>query len=253
MINWVATRYHHRKGYFDLIKRFLVPSEFLIAKMVEAGWDRERFTHLPTFAYSHASPALTRERNRVLYAGRLDYGKGIHVLLEAVLRIRQKFGLELALRIAGHGDEEYIRTLQQFVQNNKLDGVTFVGGINKEELYGEYARAIVSVIPSLYYDNMPNSALESLSCGTPVIAPNHGCFPEIVVNGETGFLYRPGNVDDLASAILKFVDGANLDSAMNENAKQLIERRHSPEVHYATLMSVVKSLMSEHVSHKEIQ
>lgn len=252
MINWLAMTYNTSKGHFSLIRKFLAPSEFLINKMIEAGWSRDQFIHLPTFAHVDARAALPRESDRILYAGRLDYGKGIHVLLEAILRIRDQYGVVLNLRIAGDGDDEYIEVLRKFVQTNRLDKVTFVGRQSKDKLYNEYGSAIVSVIPSLYYDNMPNSALESLSCGTPVVAPNHGCFPEFVENGKTGFLYRPGDADDLATAIMKIVNGDRLSPTMNENAMQLIKQKHSPEVHYAKLMGVVKSMIAKDFSTKEI-
>ena len=71
-------------------------------------------------------------------------------------------------------------------------------------------KSLFSVAPSLLYDNMPNSVLESLAAGTPAIASNHGSFPEIIINGDTGLLFNPGDVKDLSNKIKILLDNKKL-------------------------------------------
>lgn len=241
-VNYMATKVHFAKGYFDLIRHFVSPSRFLINKMVEAGWERERFYHLPTFANSQQPQSGVNEEGHVIYAGRLEHIKGVHLLLESMKILKQRYGFLVKVKVAGGGNEEYVARLKKYCYDNELSNVDFLGELDKAELFQLLGQSVLSVIPSLCYDNLPNSALESLSCGVPIIVPAHGCFPEIVVGGETGFLFEPGNPEDLASKMRLVLSNQGLREAMKEKSIELIQRHYSPEVHYKLLMSVIEEI-----------
>ncbi len=97
----------------------------------------------------------------------------------------------------GNADEEFRRA---------HPGATFLGfASTSERLRQAYSAADVTVVPSLI-DNLPNTAIESLLCGTPVAGSNAGGIPDIVIPGETGWLFDPRNSEQLA-AILKRLSG----------------------------------------------
>jgi glycosyltransferase involved in cell wall biosynthesis len=240
IVNYLATKYHSHKGYFNLIPHFASPSKFLIKKMVEAGWDERKFFHLPTFAVEPPHLGLERKPHQLLYAGRLEYIKGIHHLLEAVKLLSLDYGMQVNLKIAGNGDEKYVTELKKYATTNGLNQIEFLGNLNKNELLTHYQESILSVVPSLVYDNIPNSALESLSCGTPVIAPNHGCFPELIIDGQTGFLYKPQEAKDMAKKIFKVLDDISLQNTLRKQSLEFIEKYHSPKIHYNILESIMK-------------
>lgn len=89
-----------------------------------------------------------------------------------------------------------------------------------------YSAADVFVIPSLE-DNQPNTVLESMACGTPVVGFKTGGIPEMVEDGATGLLVPPGNVEELARAIEFLLDRPQDRSAMGTRARKRIEETFS--------------------------
>jgi len=238
-VNYAATRFHRKAGYYDLISTFVVPSRFTIEKMVAGGFSRERLVHLPTFVSGEREPAAAGERPaEIVYVGRAEEIKGVHLLLDAI-RILKERGepTGYTVRIIGSGDTDYLDRLQSFVREHGLANVTFAGVLAEDEVRRALAGARCSVAPSLWYDNMPNAVLESLAEGTPVIAPNHGSFPEIVVHGETGLLVEPNDAGALADAIATLAGDPGRAAILGRQGSAFVAEHHSAEAHYERLMS----------------
>jgi glycosyltransferase involved in cell wall biosynthesis len=239
-VNYAATRFHQIAGYYGLIDRFIVPSGFTLEKMVDAGWDRGRLSHVPTLvAPSRSSDGISDRPPVVVYVGRLDKLKGVHLLLEAVRLLTSTRGRPtFELRIVGSGDADYVETLTNFVSEHGLSNVAFLGERGEDEVRAELRGARCSVAPSLWYENMPNSVLESMAEGTPVVAPDHGSFPEIVRGGETGVLVRPGDPVALADGIEALVQDPGAASRLGARAAEFVAAHHSADRHYERLLNV---------------
>lgn len=251
-VNYVASRYHEAAGYFDLIPKFVVPTRFTIAKLVEGGWGQERMVHIPTFVTSTNSAATVMDNilPTIAFVGRLDYLKGVHVLLDAVRIIEERDETvpQFNVCIVGTGEQGYVQSLHDFVAEHKLRNIEFVGTKNRTEI-GEILRsARCSIVPSLWYENMPNSALESMAEGTPVVAPNHGCFPELIEDGVSGLLVAPDDSRSLADAIRRLLHEPELTVSMGAHAAETARRDHSPERHYELLMSTFDDISAAHPS-----
>ncbi len=242
LVNYLATKYHQAKGYFDLIENFASPTRFLMDKMTSAGWTTQRLFHLPTFAEHFPADTESVRKEQILYAGRLEHIKGVHVLLQAMRIVQREYGFPVGLKLAGGGDEAYVDSLRRYCEGNSVGDVEFVGSLNKDELMSLYSESLFSVIPSLWYDNLPNSGLESLSAGTPVIASNHGCFPELVTSGRNGLLFAPGSAEDLANAMIALLTDRVRLEEMRGGALAGFRDFFSPEKHYETLMHVVETI-----------
>lgn len=97
---------------------------------------------------------------------------------------------------------------------------------NDADMAQLYGAADVTAIPS-QQDNLPNTILESLSCATPVVAFAVGGIPDVIVDGDTGFLARPGNVGELAVAFSRaFGDPGEL-AACGRRGRALMERDYA--------------------------
>lgn len=89
-----------------------------------------------------------------------------------------------------------------------------------------YNAADIFVLPSLE-DNLPNTMLESMSCGTPVVAFNSGGMPDMIIDDVTGRLAPSGNFQELGKAILDIIFKSELLKTMSINCRQMIEKSYS--------------------------
>jgi glycosyltransferase involved in cell wall biosynthesis len=89
-----------------------------------------------------------------------------------------------------------------------------------------YSAADLFVIPSLQ-DNLPNTVLESLACGTPVVGFDTGGIPDMVRPGITGLLAPVGNVDALCEAIARLLDDPSARAHMSENCRRIAVEEYS--------------------------
>jgi D-inositol-3-phosphate glycosyltransferase len=137
----------------------------------------------------------------VLFVGRVEPLKGIDRLLMAMPILDN--GRDLRLVVVGGDDDSQPEKerLQSLARNlNIQDSVTFVGTVRQEDLPLYYSAADVCVIPS-YYESFGLVALESLACGTPVVATNVGGMESVVRHGHNGYLVKDNAPVHLADTI----------------------------------------------------
>ena len=154
----------------------------------------------------------------VAFAGRLVATKGIEILLRA-FHIALKSVPSAQLLIAGRGnDEESLRGLAATLGIAK--NIIWLGHIDREQLEAKFDRAWVQVIPSLWSEPFGNVTTEAMMRGTAAIASAVGAQPEIVADGETGFLVPPGDIEALASKLTTLLSNRELAETMGENGRQ---------------------------------
>jgi glycosyltransferase involved in cell wall biosynthesis len=107
------------------------------------------------------------------------------------------------------------------------DRARFLGRVDDNPTLAlTYAAADVFVLPTLA-DNLPNAVLESLACGTPCVAFAVGGVPDAVRHLETGWLARPGNVEELAEGIRALLQDGELRGRLAERARETAEREYA--------------------------
>ena len=137
----------------------------------------------------------------ILFAGRIEPLKGIDQLLRAMTYLQNSQGLRLVI-IGGDEHSQYeMERLQELSRALHIGGsVAFLGLIKHEKLPYFYSAADVCVIPS-YYESFGLVALESLACGTPVVATDVGDLKTIIHQGETGYVVMDNAPHHLAEKI----------------------------------------------------
>ena len=137
----------------------------------------------------------------LLFVGRIDPLKGVEQLLEAVSYLKGTDNLRLVI-IGGDEDSDDAMTwLKEMTgELNLKDRVTFHGLVKHNELPLYYSAADVTVVPS-YYESFGLVALESLACGTPVVATDVGDMSNIIRQGETGYVVPDNDPQELAEKI----------------------------------------------------
>ncbi len=152
----------------------------------------------------------------ILFVGRVEPLKGIEQLLKAMPYLQNSQGTKLVL-IGGDENSQYeMARLQGLSRDLHIeDSVTFLGSIKQERLPYFYSAADVCVIPS-YYESFGLVTLESLACGTPVVATDVGDFKSIIRQGETGYVVMDNAPHHLAEKIdlLLSKSGSDIKSAL---------------------------------------
>jgi len=143
-------------------------------------------------------PDLTpRDANRVLFVGRLTTEKNIDVVLRAVAQLDP--ALHVTFDIVGGGDQR--RHLEQLTHQLGIeDRVTFHGHTSEEQLRDLYSRASVFAIASTA-ELQSIATMEAMASGLPVVAADAVALPHLVHDGENGYLFEPGNADELAARL----------------------------------------------------
>jgi glycosyltransferase involved in cell wall biosynthesis len=160
--------------------------------------------------------------------------------------------LELALddpRLAALVAAGRLRLVRFGEGAGRLDGVsapvTDIPYSHDEATLAElYAAADVFILPS-HEDNLPNTMLESLSCGTPVAAYAVGGIPEAIRDGETGWLAAPGDVRQLAYSLVKAITGHEIRAAFRARARGVAEAEYALEVQAGRMVALYSELLAE--------
>jgi len=137
----------------------------------------------------------------ILFVGRIEPLKGLDQLLRAITYLQNSQELRLVIIGGDEQSQHEMERLQKLSQELHIEGsVTFSGLIKHEELPYFYSAADVCVIPS-YYESFGLVALESMACGTPVVATNVGDLKSIIQQGKTGYVVMDNTPHHLAEKI----------------------------------------------------
>jgi len=148
----------------------------------------------------------------ILFVGRIDPLKGIDKLIKAIPYLQNIQGLRLMVIGGGEQNQLEIEQLQKLACNlNIQDSVTFLGLIKHEQLPYFYSAADACVIPS-YYESFGLVALESLACGTPVVATDVGNLKSVIRQGETGYVVTDNAPHRLADKIALLLSRPSTDT-----------------------------------------
>jgi glycosyltransferase involved in cell wall biosynthesis len=162
-------------------------------------------------------PALS-DPPTIGFAGRLVPEKGVHVLLQALAAVVAQVP-QVRLLIAGQGSEEAsLRRLAE--QLGVAANIDWLGHIPREEMEQQFDRAWVQVVPSMWEEPFGNVSTEAMMRGTALIASKVGAQPEIILDGKTGFLVPPGDVDALANALCQVLLNPALAEEMGQAGRQ---------------------------------
>ena len=186
--------YMHR--YVD--KYIAVSSAVRDASITGAGLSSSQVEVVPTFIPNIVTDEadcverpvfLPPSDNYILFVGNQNAAKGIDVLLEAYEGLSDL--APLVLMISEYGDKP-----RQFPA-----GVIVARNVPHAQVIAGWKHCAVGVVPSIWPEPLPQVAIEAMACGKPVVASAVGGIPDIVVDGKSGLLVKPGNALELREAL----------------------------------------------------
>lgn len=170
------------------------------------------------------------QKLRLLFVGRLESRKGIDVLLDAIPAVLELFP-DAILDIVGDdtipkadGTTYKGAFLKRDLPASILSRIVFHGRAEEQELREFYRDCDIFIAPSRY-ESFGLVFLEALMFGKPVIGCDAGGGPEVVTDGETGYLVAPGDVDGLTKALVKLISNPELRAMMGNAARADYEGR----------------------------
>lgn len=164
---------------------------------------------------------------RILYAGLLSPRKGVPELVRAS-RLLLERGVDHELVIAGGTPDEGPDDERE-ARSEDSPAARWIGPQPHEAMASLYRSATVFCLPS-WWEAMPLSILEAMATGLPVVATDVGDVPRVVRPGETGLLVGPRNPAGLAAALEELLTDPARAAAWGDNARRLVEERHSEAV-----------------------
>jgi D-inositol-3-phosphate glycosyltransferase len=144
----------------------------------------------------------------ILFVGRIDPLKGVDKLLMAMAYLERPT-LKLIVIGGDEGSRREVERLKRLSRHLEIhDSVVFHGLVKQDTLPHFYSAADLCVVPS-YYESFGLVALESLACGTPVVATKVGCIESVIRPGETGYVVKDNAPRRLADKIALLLSGSN--------------------------------------------
>lgn len=188
--------FYRKNGFFINQEKIYQPNEM--------GFKGSPSTSSGTNNYCPSAVEDIQQKSGFLYVGQLELHKGIIFLLdvfESRCECRESHANAAKLHIVGDGS--LMPEIKKRAENNP--NIIIHGRVAREKLPEFYSRAKATIFPSLVHENAPMVIAESLSCGTPVIVSRLGGAPELIREGENGATFTPGDANDLAEKIKKYI------------------------------------------------
>lgn len=165
-------------------------------------------------------------RSRLLFLGRMNQGKGIYDLLEALGGLASA---RPALRLTCAGDGEAVKVAARALDlgiHERVDILGWVGADTRDRLI---ASSTILVLPS-YFEGMPMSVLEAMAAGTPVITTPVGGIPDVIEDGVDGYMVPAGDKVALGRVLARLLADPVLQKQIGTAARNKIRERFSADV-----------------------
>lgn len=165
-----------------------------------------------------------QRKNQFIFVGRLDKLKGIDILLNTWINIKN-----VDLVICGIGPKE--DWCKSFIKENNLLNVHMMGFVSNDKAINMISESKALILPTQWYEGFPMTIIESLACGTPVIASNIGNVGDLIKDGINGLTFNFDSIEDLRKKIYEIND-------MYESSRNYYEEYYTKEKNYRKLISI---------------
>lgn len=231
----ILRSYRQRKVLQKRVSAFIAPSQFCKEMYCRyANLAPEKVIVKPHFL---EDPGNVQEKGEyALYAGAIRDYKGISTLLESWKSISD-FPLKLIGSIPPAGLH-----LQEFMKQKNIE---FLGEKPFQEALLYIKKAAFIIVPSVCYETFSRVIIEAYAFGKPVIASDIGAIRERIIDGETGFLFKPGDERDLAVKVRRFIEDPQMVERMGKSARQVYENRYDPDKNYEQLISIYRNSLKK--------
>lgn len=216
MYDAVAVLSEYWKKY--LVDNFACSNVYVIKNIVDVP-------KLASLTDSNASSMFN-----ILYMGALYKDKGAYDLLSFAQKYHSDFQNKLTIHICGGKTDSELRAFKKAldkVKDNKI--ISFHGWIESEKKVYFLQHCDALILPS-YYEGLPMCILEAMSYAKPIIATPVGSIPELVVPGKTGYLFEPGNIEQMFNCISELMQSQSNAKQMGKMGSKIVSQFYPKNV-----------------------
>lgn len=189
------------------------------------GIEPERFESTEAEQAGFRAEQGLEGRRIILFAGRINRAKGGEQILRAMPLIVEKVPEAILLVLARPGG--YGEGMLHIAESLGIGQyIRFAGWLTGRTLVAAFGTADICVTPSVYFDNFPTVNLEAQAAGTPVVGTCFGGTREAVIDGETGYIVNPYDLDMLVGRIVDLLLDEPLRARMGRNAQQHVRQHY---------------------------
>jgi glycosyltransferase involved in cell wall biosynthesis len=203
---------------------------------IRAGLPGSKIVVKPNFVDPDPGPGAG-EGGYMLFIGRLSAEKGLRTLLRAWQLLPQP----VPLRIVGDGP----LASELKAAAGSMPEIQWLGRREPAEIVPLLRDATCLVFPSECYETFGRVIVEAFAAATPVIAAGHGAAAELVRDGGTGLLFRPGDAEDLASKVMLLCSEPSARGRLSAAARVEFEVRYTADVNYRSLMDIYNRAVAD--------
>lgn len=202
--------------WFKIINCIMANNIIVYSKNLIHYWHMERYSHKILVAHRHfldfdnfkVTTPFSDRPLQIGYLGRMSEEKGILNLIQALPIIINNHQ-DLSVFIGGDGPLK--EGIELSLQDKKLsDRVHLSGWIPHEDLPNYLNQLRLLILPS-YTEGLPNIMLESMACGSPVLATSVGAVPDVIIDGETGFILGNNSSKSIAENVNRALNHPELE------------------------------------------
>lgn len=237
LIKVAAIKLHRIIRIYNKVNHIVFPSKFTMDKL-RPFVKKMEISHIPTFIM-RTEKYNQKIGDYMLFVGRLEENKGVMNAIVAVKRTQFK------LKIVGDSSSNYGKEIKEYVRKNKLVNVEFMGNKQGDELRKIYQSARFVIIPSLWYENLPNVALEAMIHSKPILASNLGSMKEIIKEGYNGIFFDPNNIKELRKKTKLLFESQTICQEMGINSYHEAITKYNPYKHYNKLIRVFTKVIND--------
>lgn len=180
------------------------------------------------------------EAHKILFLGRLGKRKGTYDLLQAIKQIDKKLPADVQFYLCGDGEVDEVRdTVNKMEISHRIAHIGWIDGEQKKMFMSQ---SIINVLPS-YNEGLPMTILETMAHGIPNISTSIASIPEVLHDGDNGFLITPGDINTLCMRLLQLTTDINLRKKFSDESYNMIKKSFSLDANIQKLQGIYKEIM----------
>lgn len=226
------------------IDAYVCTNQYMKDVMAKYGYSSDKLNVIPTFFKESDQKKMQRVADVInanlinfLFIGNIDESKGIYDLLDAIVLLKRET-TKFHLFVVGGLHIEENEHVMSLVRENDLDSfITFVPFITNDQVFEYYQKANVTVLPTRWVENLPNTLIESIYFNRPLVVPDFGSF--MYTTDETvAFKYEALSSRALYECLLKICNEPWLIEEKSKNCRAFFEKHYSESAHLDKLLTL---------------